>query len=411
MELRRLSVERYKGYGEPTSVEIAPLTILVGANNSGKTALAQVIHLLASSLALSGDDTVEPLPLRSGGVHHGKAFVDLVTGRSAHGRLDLSVVLAHDSSESSLSVTVQNVLRSSKPSERQILRWGLSRGSDRIEATRISLDEQSHYKVSVSGVERGVRQISWRGLLPRQPYQLPDWVDTQVDNIRKWASGVRYLQCPRSFPSSHFAMEEYPSRVLGSKGQAAPLVLAADDNLKESVREWYRNVFGVSLDIKAEGSYSDLVVGAPASGAKVLLDQSGSGLLQVLPVVVAALTAHKAGPGVDIIEHPEAELHPAAHADVAELLLNNLSGSARPMIIETHSEMVLLRVRRWITEKRLPADCVLVYWVHTEPGHGSILQKIRINEGGEMSSWPHGVFIEDYEEILAIRRAARRQAG
>ena len=36
-----------------------------------------------------------------------------------------------------------------------------------------------------------------------------------------------------------------------------------------------------------------------------------------------------------------------------------------------------------------------------------MLQKIRINQNGEMDSWPDGVFIEDYEEILAIRRAAR----
>ena len=52
---------------------------------------------------------------------------------------------------------------------------------------------------------------------------------------------------------------------------------------------------------------------------------------------------------------------------------------------------------------------VLVYWVHTEPGRGSVLRKIKIRESGDMESWPDGVFIEDYEEILAIRRAARPQ--
>ena len=32
-----------------------------------------------------------------------------------------------------------------------------------------------------------------------------------------------------------------------------------------------------------------------------------------------------------------------------------------------------------------------------------------MRENGEMETWPDGVFIEDYEEILAIRRAARKQ--
>ena len=120
-----------------------------------------------------------------------------------------------------------------------------------------------------------------------------------------------------------------------------------------------------------------------------------------------ALTARTAGPGVDVVEHPEAELHPAAHGEIAELLIDNLSGSDRPLVIETHSEMVLLRARRWVAEGRLPAENVVVYWVQAEPGRGSILHKILIDERGEMESWPNGVFIEDYEEILAIRRAAR----
>ena len=47
VELRRFSLERYKGYAQRTEVELAPLTILVGPNNSGKTALAQAIQLLA----------------------------------------------------------------------------------------------------------------------------------------------------------------------------------------------------------------------------------------------------------------------------------------------------------------------------------------------------------------------------
>ena len=186
------------------------------------------------------------------------------------------------------------------------------------------------------------------------------------------------------------------------------MALAADDELRESVREWYRGVFGVSIDIVAQGSYSDLVARAPAHNGSVRLEHSGRGLSHVLPVAAMALTARKVGPGVDVVEHPEAELHPAVHADIAELLLDNLSGPARPLVIETHSEMVLLRARRWIAEGRLPADNVLVYWVCAEPGRGSVLRKITIDEKGEMNAWPDGVFIEDYEEILAIRRAARR---
>lgn len=129
---------------------------------------------------------------------------------------------------------------------------------------------------------------------------------------------------------------------------------------------------------------------------------------QVLPVAVTALKARRMGPGVDIIELPEAGLHPASQADVAELFAKNLPGFSRPVIIETHSEMILLRIRRLIVEGKLPSDHVIVYWIYNKSGYGSKLQQIKITDEGAMSSWPEGVFYEDYEEILATRRAARR---
>ena len=409
MELRKYSIERYKGYAEPAKVELAPLTILVGSNNSGKTALAQAIQLLAGGLATSDRDTSEPLPLESGGIHHGDVFEDLVAGRTAHGRLSLSADLVDDNCKISLSATVRNVVAPNRPSERQISHWRLRAGGDDVVVRRHGFDERSPYGISVSGTQQNPQEIGWRGLTPWQPDNLAAWVGAQVDALRDWARGVRYLQSPRNIVTSPFTMVEPPPAVLGPNGQNTPLVLAAADELRESAREWYRRAFGVSIDVVAQGSYSELVVGATDRSANVRLVQSGQGLTHVLPVVVLALTARAAGPGVDIIEHPEAELHPAAHADIAELLLANLAGPARPLVIETHSEMLLLRARRWIAEGKLPAESVLVYWIHTEPGRGSLLRKIRIDENGEMDRWPDGVFIEDYEEILAIRRAARQK--
>ena len=409
MELRKFSLERYKGYAELAEVELAPLTILVGANNSGKTALAQAVQLLAGGLASSEKDTSEPLPLESGGIHHGEVFEDLVTGRAVHGWLRLSATLVDNDSELSLSATIRNVESPARPSERQISDWSLRSDGHEVVVRRQGFDERSPYRVHVSGTAHDPRQIDWRGLIPRQPDNLATWVEARVNGLEAWALGVRHLPCPRSPLESPFTTVEHSPLVLGPNGRDAPLALAADDDLRESVRTWYRRAFGVSIDIVAQGSYSELVVRASPRDANVRLLQSGRGLSHVLPVAVAALTARRAGPGVDVIEHPEAELHPAAHAEIAELLLDNLAGRERPMIVETHSEMVLLRARRWIAEGRLPAENVLVYWVHTEPGRGSVLRKIKIRESGDMESWPDGVFIEDYEEILAIRRAARPQ--
>ena len=407
VELRRLSLERYKGYPRRAEVELAPLTILVGPNNSGKTALAQAVALLAGGLAPSDGDAREPLPLESCGVRHGESFEDLVTGRVVHGRLRLAVTLRNESGESSLSATVTNVVAPGRAPERQISDWRLQSHGRVCAVERQGFGESPDYRVSIGEASPRFLPLAWRGLLPSQPDMLADWIGPQLDALETWAAGVRHLQCPRLLLPSPFRAAERAPASIGPDGRDTPLALAADDALRESVRDWYRKSFGVRIDLLPQGRYFDLVTGTPLGNGDVRIGQAGRGLSHVLPVAVTALSARAVGSGVDIIEHPEAELHPAAHANIAELLLENLAGPARPLIVETHSEMILLRARRWVVEGRLPAEHVLVYWVHAEPGGGSMLERIRVRENGEMETWPDGVFIESYEEILAIRRAAR----
>ncbi len=55
-ELKRLNLARFKSYSEPTSLEIAPLTILLGRNNNGKSSLIQALLLLKQTLAYPRSD-------------------------------------------------------------------------------------------------------------------------------------------------------------------------------------------------------------------------------------------------------------------------------------------------------------------------------------------------------------------
>lgn len=408
VELWKLCVKHYKGYAQRAELELAPLTILVGPNNSGKTALAQAIQLFAGGLAPpDGRDVTEPLPLESGGIRHGDTFVDLVTGRSPHGRLQVSASLADETGDLALFASVGNVEGPSRSPARQIADWSLTSGVNKITLQRSGFDDQSDYRLSASGRPAQPRHVDWRGLIPLLPVDLAHWAEARFDALRSWALGVRHLRCPRRLLPSPFVTPETAPVFFAPDGSSASLLLAADEDLRESVRNWYRAAFGVAIDVAVLGGFSELVVGATAPDARIRLTQSGRGLQHVLPVVVMALTAAAAGPGVDVIEHPEAELHPAAHAHVAELLLGNLAGQDRPLVIETHSEMVLLRARRWIAEGRLEADKVVIYWVHAEPGDGSMLRKINIDDKGQLEGWPDGVLIEDYDEIMAILRTAR----
>lgn len=191
-------------------------------------------------------------------------------------------------------------------------------------------------------------------------------------------------------------------------GEEAPLVLASDDALRQDVSRFFESAFDSRLDLRRQLDQGSLVVSS--GGRSMDIAQTGQGLTQVLPVATMLLSAAKLGAGLDVIEHPEAEIHPGAHGTIADRLLSSIRAARdRPIVVETHSEMILLRARRWIAEGRVSASDVGVYWVDSDDDHGSSLSQIELTPDGDVVGWPEGVFYENYEEILAIRRAARER--
>lgn len=108
---------------------------------------------------------------------------------------------------------------------------------------------------------------------------------------------------------------------------------------------------------------------------------------------------------LDVIEQPELHLHDAAHAPLGDLLLDATARPGCVMLVETHSEALLLRVRRRVAEG-LPPERVALYYVEAT-GASSSLRRIPLLPNGEVEGWPAGVFSESFEEVKAIRRAQR----
>ena len=238
--------------------------------------------------------------------------------------------------------------------------------------------------------------------------ELAGWAGPHVDALKVWAGGVRHLRCPRHLVSSPFLAPERSPESIGSDGRDAPLALAADDALMDSVRNWYRNTFGVRIDIVAQGSYSNLVTRTPVRDYDVRIAQSGSWAVpRSAGCGYRAVSAsrwrwcrhHRASGG----RAPSGGACRCRGAPAGEPRGTRTAPDHR----DTFGNGAAPRsaVGRG---GRLPAEDVLVYWIHAEPARGSILEKIGIRENGEMATWPDGVFTENYEEILAIRRAARR---
>jgi predicted ATPase len=136
------------------------------------------------------------------------------------------------------------------------------------------------------------------------------------------------------------------------------------------------------------------------------LKDVGVGVSQVLPVIVAALFAQ---PGhIVIIEEPESHLHPLAQSQLAELFSQVSHEHGVQFIIETHSEHLLTRLQRRVAEQTIEPEQLAIYFVERD-GTKARINALQLDEYGEISNWPDNFFGDEMGDIAARTMAAMQR--
>ena len=98
-----------------------------------------------------------------------------------------------------------------------------------------------------------------------------------------------------------------------------------------------------------------------------------------------------------LIEQPELHLHPRMQADFAEVLVNahqsmSSKGGRRDtpqVIIETHSEALMLRLQKLIRQGRIGPSDLSILFVDQFAGGGNLAQELRLDSNGNFKdTWP-----------------------
>jgi len=131
----------------------------------------------------------------------------------------------------------------------------------------------------------------------------------------------------------------------------------------------------------------------------------GVGVSQVIPLVVALTEKSQ---GVICCEQPELHVHPRIQVALGDLVTQQRTGHT--LILETHSEHLILRILRRIRETAedelpdgikpvIPNDVSIVYLSADEDG--VVAKRIGIDKEGEFTErWPSGFFAERGEELF-----------
>ena len=115
----------------------------------------------------------------------------------------------------------------------------------------------------------------------------------------------------------------------------------------------------------------------------------GFGLTQVLPIVVAALSANAGD--IILIENPEVHLHPAGQALMGQFLAEVAKAGVQ-VIVETHSDHVLNGIRRSVKAEILKLELVAIHFFRPRSMGGSQVISPLLDKTGNIDIWPEGFF-------------------
>ncbi len=140
-----------------------------------------------------------------------------------------------------------------------------------------------------------------------------------------------------------------------------------------------------------------------SKGWKIDLCHMGFGISQILPILTQGLLLPK--DSLFIVEDPCVHMHPYIQAAMMDFFLEISKNSECKIIVETHSDHIITRLRRRIAEG-LDARKVNLRFVE-QTLEGSIYQKIELtNQGAFSERLPNGFLDthdEDFRAILSSR--------
>lgn len=397
--IESIEFKNYKGFASEQKVDFKKITLLIGKNSSGKSAISKLMTLIDTSLSQTINS---PLILLNDNVEIGKEFKDLVYKKRPPYEIEIAISF---SDKRKLSV---RILQENSKKELLILKWVFTNENNNV-LELLYQENEKLYKDSAGAKY----DCEFLGFIPKKIVK----EGTQSNicsnlNLENLKINVDYIGPFRIIPPSIFSFTGKKNhQKVGIEGEEAYQILA-DSKLNNTpllmgVSKWYTKYFdNWAFDIEDDKyPYLEPVLkqGQGRNEVKVNISQVGQGMSQALPLVVRAYM--ETIPSFVILEQPELHLHPAAHGDLAELFVESVFRNDNKYIIETHSENILLRLRKLIVDENSPltSEDVIIYWIDSDEEEHNV-KEITINENGVLSDWPDGVFNENHDEIIAIKK-------
>ena len=453
--LTRLRLENFKAWDDTGDVELKPITGFLGTNSSGKSSLIQSLLLLKQTAESS--DRGEAFNFVDS-----RAYADMGDFASvAHGhQVDRAVSIALDWNDERTLHVRDDTEDGGPVAESSRLGFQVASRMETAGArSRVTVDRMAY---SVGGAVFGMRQTAyrryevfsenanfefvsgrerhWAVTSPVKCYGFPDRVRANYLNaeflsdlefaLEERLENTFHLGPIRAYPQRTYMWAGSQPRDTGRAGEyAIDALLAARErgrtfsrgvrreraNLEEYVAHWLRRI-GLVHEFRVERIAEDsplyrVKVRKSRRAVETLIPDVGFGVSQILPALVLCFYAPEGS--TVILEQPEIHLHPLAQSGLADALIDAYQKRGVQIIVESHSEHLLRRIQRRISEETISQDHVGMYFCSQDSGGASQIDRLELDEFGNISNWPENFFGDQFGEIAAMSEAGmkRRRGG
>ncbi len=435
--IESFSCKNFKCFYDSGNIEIAPITLLVGPNNSGKSSLIKALSML-SQTAHSEDKNIYLRPITKD--FDFGTYRDLIYKHQEDNNMSFTITTNRkyfsryfddesnniNGDQLTLSLTYGYLKK-----RHEIFLDSLSLIDEK--GTYFTLKENKYSKrtvVSIRGLSEASNKLLSNCFVKRgmiydfrphpemfdkinDGWQIAHAIDMILFKFALILKNIQHLGPLRMAPSRSYLFSGEVTDKIGGTGERALLNYAAMskrgirkeiDDLKKVNESLYKLGFISKFEYKKVGErHYEYWAEHPESGLSANLADIGFGASQVLPILMMLYAGNS--DSLILIEQPEIHLHPAGQAELGSIFVDALDYKKNKLIIETHSENLIIRLLTEIAKKKLSPSDIAFYYVQPSPEIHEII-KIPVNEKGEfLTEWPKGFFEEGYNESIKLTKA------
>lgn len=421
--ITNISITGYKSLESECNLEVRPLTILAGANSSGKSSVIQPLLLLKQTL----EATYDPGALKLDGPN--VKFTSLsqvfsrIQGKTGGDRFSIQLTIDGGlslintygkSSDGILEILETTVKENEMPltftktmNREEILKLLFSyyTASQRHEMVDILQQFQNDSSEELKWLierERCFLNLECTSNLEvkigNKLSRVPTTFYKSSSKVNLFESEIRQLiHIPglRGYPKRNYKLTGISSTFTGTfENYVASIINNWQKTKDERLIELCKAMETLGLtskvvakklnDIEIELLVSNLA-GKGEENHLISIADVGFGLSQILPVIVALIVAE---PGQLVyLEQPEIHLHPRATAALGDLLVNAANRGVR-LVVETHSEFLLLAVQSLVAEGKLSPEKVKLHWFTKKEDGTTKISSGDLDKVGAYGDWP-----------------------